>query len=65
MDITRFMTAVADLATNGGACTLDEALVELGDYIEQLDPDHSDYEKNVVLLMRVAACLWKQQRLPT
>ena len=63
MDITKFMTVVEDLADNGGTISLAEALLELGDYIEHLDPEHQDYDKNVVLLMRIAASIWKQQRI--
>ena len=63
MDITKFMTVIEDLAVNGGAISPEGALIELGDYIEHLDPAHEDYDKSVVLLMRIAASMWKQQRL--
>nr|WP_315428114.1 hypothetical protein [uncultured Albidiferax sp.] len=62
MEITKFMLVVEDLAVNGGAISLNEALIELGEYIEGMDSTHPDYDKNVVLLMRIAASIWAQLR---
>lgn len=62
MEITKFMLVVEDLAVNDGAVSLSEALIELGEYIEQLDPACPSYDKNVVMLMRIAASIWKQLR---
>ncbi|WP_367850147.1 hypothetical protein [Rhodoferax sp. WC2427] len=62
MEFTKFLTVVEDLAMNGGAITLDTALLELGEYIERLDITHADYEDSVVRLMRVAASIWQELR---
>ncbi|MDR7377129.1 hypothetical protein J2X19_001787 [Rhodoferax ferrireducens] len=64
MDSVRFLAVVEDLAINGGDVSLDEALEQLGDYIENLDSTRDDYVDSVVMLMRVAAAIWKQQRFP-
>ncbi|WP_394789782.1 hypothetical protein [Rhodoferax sp.] len=61
MDITKFMAVVEDLARNGGAISMDAALIELGEYIEHLDITQEGYDKNVVLLMRIAASIWDKQ----